>query len=258
MQSFGWIRNPLSIVAIFISLIYAIASLLFGLSVKNLTPENQTVLVWFVVIFPLIVLAVFTWLVAKHHHKLYGPGDYRNDDAFISTLSTATPAEIAKKHEGEAKQIEGDAKQPLPKTLGDSLKGRGVTYVLESLVLQELQTFIDGSFRRELQLADRRIVDGIFENSASITFVEIKVLSVNWYLFTALQAAGRTLSAARKQALHQGVKKHVITMAVLVIEDDIPEEEMQKQVDRLPIDERPDFIRQFRKAELLAKYDYLA
>jgi hypothetical protein len=256
MPSFGWIKNPLSIIAIFISLIYAIASLLFGLSVKNLTPENQTVLVWFVVIFPLIVLGVFTWLVAKHHHKLYGPADFRNDDAFIRTLPTAAPVDVAKKHEDEVKQIEDNATQAPPKLLLQSLKGRGAAYVLETLALQELQSFIDGSFRRELQLADRMIVDGIFENPASITFVEIKTLTVNWYLFTALQQASRVLSAARRQALQQAVQKQVITMAILVVDDHIAEEEMQKQAERLPIDERPNLIRQFVKNELLAKYGY--
>jgi hypothetical protein len=27
-------------------------------------------------------LGAFLWLVAKHHRKLYGPGDYRTDESF--------------------------------------------------------------------------------------------------------------------------------------------------------------------------------
>jgi hypothetical protein len=41
MPGFGWIRNPLTIIAIFISLIYGMASLLFSASVAKLTPENR-------------------------------------------------------------------------------------------------------------------------------------------------------------------------------------------------------------------------
>lgn len=200
------------------------------------------------------MLAVFTWLVAKHHHKLYGPGDYRNDEPFTRTFPTATPSEIEKKHEAEVKQIEGDTKQAAPKAL--SFKGRGVNFVLETLVLQELQSSLGGSFRRDVRVADRTIVDCVIETSTSITFVEVKILTVNWYLFTALQAAGRTLQSARMQSLHQGAAKPVITMILLVTDDDIPEEELEMQKNRLPMEERTDFIRQFKKADLLKKYEH--
>ena len=69
-------RNPLGIVALFISLIYGMSALLLGFSITHLSANNQTILVLFVVSFPFVVLAVFGWLVSRHHMKLYGPSDY--------------------------------------------------------------------------------------------------------------------------------------------------------------------------------------
>ena len=59
-------RNPLGIIALFIVLIYGFASLVVGLS-GRLDPGDRTPLVWFLVVFPCLVLAVFTWLVSCHH-----------------------------------------------------------------------------------------------------------------------------------------------------------------------------------------------
>ena len=70
-------RNPLGIIALFISLIYGMSAVLLGTSVKNLSSANQTILVYFIVVFPFVVLGVFGWLVSRHHTKLYGPADCR-------------------------------------------------------------------------------------------------------------------------------------------------------------------------------------
>ncbi|MEQ8266783.1 MAG: hypothetical protein RH982_06285 [Parvibaculum sp.] len=83
------VRNPLGIIAAFISLIYGTSATLLGVAVNDITEKNQTVLVWFVVLFPCAVLIVFAWLVAKHHKKLYAPHDYRSDDGFLSAAENA-------------------------------------------------------------------------------------------------------------------------------------------------------------------------
>lgn len=76
----GLARNPLGVIALFLFLIYGLATLAF--SVNTLTPQERWPLVWFLVLFPLIVLATFAWLVSSHHEKLYAPSDYRDDEGF--------------------------------------------------------------------------------------------------------------------------------------------------------------------------------
>lgn len=98
-------RNPLGIVALFISLIYGFASLLLGASADKLESIERWPLLLFIVLFPFAVLYVFYKLVTEHHGKLYSPSDYKTDDSFLRTLS---PEEKASKLEDDAKEATGD------------------------------------------------------------------------------------------------------------------------------------------------------
>jgi hypothetical protein len=80
-------RNPLGIIALFQVLIYGIA----GFVASRIDSANTLVLVplvWFLVVFPLVVIAVFTYLVIWHHNKLYAPADYANEENFMKGVST--------------------------------------------------------------------------------------------------------------------------------------------------------------------------
>jgi hypothetical protein len=83
----GLTKNPLGIIALFVSLIYGFACLVLSTSISNLKGENERLpLIWFIIGFPLIILIAFIFLVVKHHEKLYSPSDYRADDAFIQAI----------------------------------------------------------------------------------------------------------------------------------------------------------------------------
>lgn len=193
MQSFAWVRNPLGILALFISLIYAMSAILFGTSVSALSPHNQTILTIFVVVFPVIVLVVFAWLVAKHHTKLYGPADYKDDSNFWrSAPATSVGERIAK----EVVESEASASDPqeLPAAVelpggeptsikletksevGGSVIGSAVesAYLAETLVVEALQRELGGSVRRSVRLG-RYEVDAIVETTSTIYIVEVKV-----------------------------------------------------------------------------------
>lgn len=99
LQTFGntakaLARNPIGIIALFIILIYGFASLVVGFS-SNLTATERLPIIWFLVFFPVIVLAVFAWLVSQHHTKLYAPSDYKADDAFIRASQSSLTAAVS-------------------------------------------------------------------------------------------------------------------------------------------------------------------
>jgi hypothetical protein len=81
----GLARNPLGIIALFIVLIYGFAALTLGIN-SSLQAEERLPLVWFLVLFPLVVLFTFGWLVSRHHEKLYAPADYKSDDGFLQGM----------------------------------------------------------------------------------------------------------------------------------------------------------------------------
>lgn len=98
----GFTKSPLGIIALFIVLVYGFASLVvsFGQNIG----ENVTPLIYFLVLFPVLVFVGFLWLVAKHHRKLYGPSDFKDEDNFVKVqMSTAMSlaAASAKQPEGE-------------------------------------------------------------------------------------------------------------------------------------------------------------
>jgi hypothetical protein len=74
-------QGPLGIIALFIVLIHGFASLVLGFA-ANIGEGNRSILVWFLVLFPVLVFTVFAWLVSTRHQKLYPPGAYRNEELF--------------------------------------------------------------------------------------------------------------------------------------------------------------------------------
>ena len=76
-------KNPLGIIALFIFLIYSIASLVLGVSASALTEGQRWAFILFLVLFPLLILGSFVWLVANHAVKLYSPSDFRDDRSYV-------------------------------------------------------------------------------------------------------------------------------------------------------------------------------
>ncbi|NVC95732.1 CTL/SLC44 family protein [Vibrio natriegens] len=101
-------RNPLGIIALFISLIYGFASLLLNSSADKLTQNERWPLIAFIVIFPVLVLITFYRLVTNHHGKLYAPGDFKDDKSFLRTLS---PEEQELKLNSEVSESLGEVKE---------------------------------------------------------------------------------------------------------------------------------------------------
>lgn len=132
----GLARNPLGIIALFIVLIYGFAALTLGVN-STLQTAERLPLVWFLVLFPIVVLFTFAWLVSQHHEKLYAPGDYKSDDGFIEGIK----AKARHAEEIKAQQIELKAK------LRKMLAAPGVesTEVIQhtDILMEQLSTEID-------------------------------------------------------------------------------------------------------------------
>jgi hypothetical protein len=82
-----FIRNPLGIIALFISLVYGLACILFINTVNSIPYQIILILTIFITIFPVFILASFTYLVIFWPKHLYGPGDYKDEKNFIESLS---------------------------------------------------------------------------------------------------------------------------------------------------------------------------
>jgi len=99
----GYARSPLGIIALFIVLVHGFASLVVALS-GNLSEAERWPIIIFLVAFPVLVLAAFCWLVAKHHRKLYGPGDFKDERNFLQYVTTAVNLGVAEEKKALAEE----------------------------------------------------------------------------------------------------------------------------------------------------------
>lgn len=89
-------RNPLGIIALFIVLVYGFASLV-TISTSSFSPAERLPLIYFLIVFPVLVLVVFGWLVSRHSGKLFAPSDFKDEQnyvkmqmAVVASLTAAT------------------------------------------------------------------------------------------------------------------------------------------------------------------------
>lgn len=118
MNDFGNIavrlaRNPLGIIGLAFVLVYGVAG--YTVTSEVLSVHERTILVYFLVLFPVLIIGVFYKLVATHHTKLYAPSDFRDDINFLKSLDdriSSSPKLLALEEVTEQiqQQIEG---QPL-------------------------------------------------------------------------------------------------------------------------------------------------
>ncbi|HYD18246.1 MAG TPA: hypothetical protein VEF76_07190 [Patescibacteria group bacterium] len=76
------IKGPLGVVGLFITLIYAIYGYVLKDSLSQLHICLQSMLILFLIGYPILLLHVFFKLVTKHPGKIYGPQDFRTDEGF--------------------------------------------------------------------------------------------------------------------------------------------------------------------------------
>lgn len=79
---FGHVRNPLTVIAIFAS----IAEVSGVVAISGLDIEVQKVYVYFLMVFPLVLVQLFFATLWLDHSVLYAPSDFRNDSSFLGLL----------------------------------------------------------------------------------------------------------------------------------------------------------------------------
>lgn len=178
-------RNPLGIIALFIVLVYGIAALILGVSSANLQPNEKLPIIWFLVVFPIIVLFAFYRLVAHHHVKLYAPLDYQDKEGFFRAL---TPYEQRKRLEEEIENIEDESKVEVETQVSSDKKATMEvedsvlktistrhSYVLaEELAFRQIENDFGVSIHRQVAVGRDYGIDGIFLRNGKPIAIEIK------------------------------------------------------------------------------------
>lgn len=177
------VKNPIGIVALFISLIYGFANLLLGVTATALTADERHPIIIFIVLFPVIVLGVFYMLVSRHHGKLYAPGDYKDDKSFLRTLSQEEREAKLEKEINEALPEPESTVLNSPQAAPESVtptqekhnEYRREIQIVESLVISQYERDLNSPARRDIGIGDTGVLfDAIFADTKPVTCLEIK------------------------------------------------------------------------------------
>ena len=100
-------KNPLGIIGLFLVLVYGIAGLV--VTTTQELGNARVYLIWFLILFPPMILLVFYNLVTKHYNKLYSPSDYKDEGNFMKAIDKLTNSIENDLHDEEVDNSEREA-----------------------------------------------------------------------------------------------------------------------------------------------------
>ena len=257
IEKIGPIKNPLTIIAIFA----AIAEISGTVVLPFIAEENQTVYVWFLMVFPILLISLFFLTLNFNHKVLYAPSDYKNEDNFLHSLQRATYTEKALKLEAEVLEEQAATEQAQTETVSPSedrsmeltpsklpstpvptqefhktdIRARHM--LAEDLIFRKLATEFVHPIQREVRVGaagDSYIFDGIVFESSTITIVEVKYISRGFvpssYLYQILFRIQKTVRTFQLSDVPK-----VRVLLVLVSEEAGPQsnfDKMNARIDR--------------------------
>ncbi len=77
------VKNPLTLIAVFAGLAEVAATGVLPV----LKEDVRNIFVWYVMLFPALLVSLFFWTLNRNHHVLYAPSDFEDEEHFMKTLS---------------------------------------------------------------------------------------------------------------------------------------------------------------------------
>ena len=187
VEKIGHIKNPLTVIAIFA----ALAEVSGTVVLPFLDKDTQHVYVWFLMCFPLFLVAIFFWVLYKKHHVLYAPTDFKDDktfqELFENASSSAKVAKINSEQEEPVAETQAGTTDAVPadttqtpqaisaaETLRRSFQGNGL--LAEELVVAKLAKDLGFRFERNMAVkgAPRLVFDAVATTSDKAVVVEVR------------------------------------------------------------------------------------
>lgn len=193
IEKIGHIKNPLTIIAIFAGL----AEISGTIVLPFIDKANQGIFIWFLIIFPALIVILFFLTLNFNHRVLYAPSDFRNEDNFLAQFQKSDPkARVERiKEEIEESMVMGDRyevstqlsssksdqetehTQPIKTNQARNLQA---TYFLsEELIIKKLSIELGIDFQREVTYKrgnEKYDFDGVAAQNDSLTIIEVKYM----------------------------------------------------------------------------------
>lgn len=101
LEKITHIKNPLTVIAIF----SAVAEISGTTVLPFIAESNQSIYIWFLMLFPTLLVIIFFLTLNWNHEVLYAPSDYKNENNFFKSLRNATTEEKIEKLKEEIDEV---------------------------------------------------------------------------------------------------------------------------------------------------------
>jgi|GEM_PF-3280644 len=197
----GHIKNPLTIIAIFAGLAEVGGTIVLPL----LQQSTQSVYVWFLMLFPTLLVGSFFWLLYNKHHVLYAPSDFHDDSTFQQVMQASLSVQNVKRLEGESEALTIESKAaadaPAPEAASGAPPAFAALRPQTRKVLKTLWMFQQKQFPND---TTKRWGFGVSLGSPDYMAYSTGLLEALKYGFAAVDARGFCfLSAAGVAYCHQ-------------------------------------------------------
>lgn len=198
------VKNPLTIIAIFAG----IAEISGTVVLPFITPENQAVFVWFLIIFPVALIVLFFLTLNFNNKVLYAPSDFQDEQNYVNMnqLPRATKEEKIQKLNDELEdielEIEIDGEDVKVKKIDKSdtstqvvenkktefsplsfnsttTNMRSVIVRAEEFALKKISEEFNSKIERDVKSYDGFVFDGIVREEGVVTAIEIKFIETD-------------------------------------------------------------------------------
>lgn len=268
IEKIGPVRNPLTIVAIFAG----IAEISGSAVLPSISAGNQSTFIWFLMLFPLLLVVLFFATLNFNHCVLYAPSDYRNEEYFLKAFQAASPDERTQKMREEVREIESESHsephEQKPATLLDDQASSAQTrrrsaqarYLLaEELVLNKISRELGRQVQRDVRFSATGgtfVFDGIVIDDSKVTAIEVKYFRDRVDLSRRTREVLHTMTY-RLQQLPESMRVHF--SLILAVATDRPSSEFAQLGEKLSASMvNPSFpvqVRVFNLDELEREFD---
>jgi len=261
------VKNPLTVIAIFAGTAEISGTAILPL----LEVESQQIYIWFLMLFPFLLIVFFFLTLNWNHKVLYAPSDFTNEDNFVNILKKPSIQETLTKIENDLKDSEEETNEKkLTKNTDkteENTKSEATTkadrdkdaelvrninrqrmqeaQMAELFVLNKLEKELDVPIQRDMMLKVGRsqvIFDGVAQVGTKLTCIEIKYMRNRNSLNSSMWENLIHRFEALYHSLSDNQKKSFSVIFAIVTDEDLMEikEHIEKRMERLsfPVDIR--------------------
>lgn len=169
------VKNPLGIIALFVTFIDGIAGLVISVNFEHLHGAAERLpLIWFIVVFPVVILLVFVIMVLTKPQNLFGPGDYDDQELYLYAIGKSIRPNV------KSEPLKKPENIPVRRNKNDicilAFSEPKDSYMkIEEAALQRYSDEHKMEIKTEVCISRDLICDGVAEKDGRLYLFEVKV-----------------------------------------------------------------------------------